>query len=62
MNQDQAKGKWAQIKGRAKRFWGQLTGNDLTLVEGALEQHHGTIQEKIGNNTEVRKARLQQLP
>jgi len=62
MNQDQAQGRWAQLKGSAKKAWGRLTGNDLKLVEGALQAHHGEIQEKVGDNTEAREARLGQLP
>lgn len=62
MNQDQAQGRWGQIKGTAKKFWGRLTGNDNRLVEGALEAHHGEVQKKLGDNAEAREARVGQLP
>ena len=35
MNEDQAIGKWEQIKGRAKKAWGELTDDDLARIDAA---------------------------
>ncbi|TIT28983.1 MAG: CsbD family protein, partial [Mesorhizobium sp.] len=34
MNWDQIKGKWMQVKGKAKEQWGDLTDDDLDRIEG----------------------------
>ena len=48
MNQDQAKGKWDQIKGRAKEAWGVLTDDDFKKAEGSIEKLYGVIEPDIG--------------
>ena len=61
MNQDQAKGKWDQIKGRAKKAWGKLTDDDFMKAEGSIDKLYGLIQEKFGDTKEVIKAKLDKL-
>jgi uncharacterized protein YjbJ (UPF0337 family) len=61
MNQDQAKGKWDQIKGRAKKAWGELTDDDFKKAEGSADKLYGVIQEKFGDTKEAIKAKLDQL-
>jgi len=61
MNQDQAKGKWDQIKGRAKEAWGVLTDDDFKRAEGSVEKLCGVIQEKVGDTKETIRAKLDQL-
>jgi uncharacterized protein YjbJ (UPF0337 family) len=34
MNQDQVEGKWDQIRGRAKKAWGEFTDDDFNKIEG----------------------------
>jgi uncharacterized protein YjbJ (UPF0337 family) len=48
MNQDQAAGKWQQVKGKIKQQWGKLTDDDLTMLEGSRDQLAGKIQERYG--------------
>lgn len=54
MNQDQAEGKWDQVKGRAKKAWGELTDDDLMKAEGlhgqALRRHPGEIRRYQGGD------------
>jgi uncharacterized protein YjbJ (UPF0337 family) len=38
MNQDQAQGKWDQIKVRAKEAWGVLTDDDFKRAEGSARR------------------------
>ena len=61
MNQDQVKGKWDQIKGSAKKIWGELTDDDFKKVEGSEDKLYGLIQEKFGDTKEAIKAKLDKL-
>ena len=61
MNQDQAKGKWNQIKGRAKKAWAELTDDDLKKAEGSEDKLYGVIQEKFGDTKEAIKAKIDKL-
>ena len=48
MNKDIFKGKWKQIRGEAKRWWGELTDDDLDKVEGDRDKLIGVMQERYG--------------
>ena len=48
MNKDIFEGKWKQIRGEAKGWWGKLTDDDLDQVEGNAEQLVGLLQQKYG--------------
>lgn len=48
MNWDQIKGKWMQMKGKAKEQWGDLTDDDLERAAGNRDQLVGRVQEKYG--------------
>ena len=61
MNQDQAKGKWNQIKGRAKKAWAELTDEDFKKAEGSEDKLYGVIQEKFGDTKEAINAKIDKL-
>jgi len=61
MNHDQAKGAWNQIKGRAKKAWGELTDDDFKKAEGSSDKLYGIIQEKFGDTKEAIKEKLDKL-
>ncbi|HBV92974.1 MAG TPA: hypothetical protein DEF80_18605 [Pantoea sp.] len=48
MNEDRIGGNWKQFKGKVKEKWGDLTDNDMTVVEGKRDQLVGKIQERYG--------------
>jgi uncharacterized protein YjbJ (UPF0337 family) len=48
MNSDIVKGKWKQIRGKAKEWWGELTNDDLDVIDGNRDQLIGKIQERYG--------------
>jgi uncharacterized protein YjbJ (UPF0337 family) len=48
MNWDQIEGKWKQFKGSARKQWGQLTDDDLTMIAGNREKFVGKLQERYG--------------
>ena len=61
MNEDQAKGQWNQMKGRAKKAWADLTDDDFKKAEGSVDKLYGVIQEKFGDTKEAIKAKLDKL-
>lgn len=52
MNNDIFEGKWKQIRGKAKVWWGKLTDDDLDQVEGNYDKLIGLLQEKYGYTRE----------
>ena len=52
MNKDVFEGKWKQIRGQAKGWWGRLTDDDLNKVAGKFESFVGLLQEKYGYSRE----------
>ncbi len=61
MNTDQLTGRWEQIKGSAKRIWGELTDDDFLKAEGSLDKLYGVIQEKVGDTKEAIWEKLDKL-
>lgn len=52
MNEDILKGKWKQMRGEMKRWWGKLTDDDFDKAEGSREKLVGIIQERYGYERE----------
>jgi uncharacterized protein YjbJ (UPF0337 family) len=52
VNNDILEGKWKQVRGQAKEWWGKLTDDDLDRVAGKSEQLIGLLQEKYGYTRE----------
>ena len=48
MNKDILEGKWKQIRGEAKAWWGKLTDDDLDRANGKFDVLAGLLQEKYG--------------
>jgi len=48
MNTDILKGKWKQLKGEARKKWGDLTDDDFDKIQGDGEKLIGILQEKYG--------------
>ncbi len=53
MNADTIKGQWKQLKGKAKQRWGDLTDDELDIVDGHRDQLVGKIQERYGHSREA---------
>ena len=58
MNQDQIKGQWDQLVGKAKRAWGELTDDDVLKAEGSADKLFGLLEQRFGETKEKIKARL----
>ena len=48
MNKDILEGKWKQIRGEAKAWWGKLTDDDLDRANGKFDVLAGLLQQKYG--------------
>ncbi|MBP7599787.1 MAG: CsbD family protein [Thermoflexales bacterium] len=58
MNKDEFEGKWKQIRGQARQWWGKLTDDDLERVGGKYEQFLGVVQEKYGYTREAAETEI----
>ena len=47
MNKDILEGKWKQMQGQAKGWWGKLTDDDLDRAAGKFEVLAGLLQENM---------------
>ena len=52
MNKDIFEGKWKEIRGQIKEWWGELTDDDLERVGGKADQFIGLLQQKYGYTRE----------
>jgi len=50
MNRDILEGRWKQIRGEAKAWWGKLTDDDLDRAAGKFDVLVGLLQQKYGYN------------
>lgn len=48
MNNDVFEGKWKQMRGQVKMWWGKLTDDDLDKAEGKSDKIIGLLQERYG--------------
>lgn len=42
------KAKWKQVRGKVKEEWGKLTHDEITVINGEIDQLVGKLQEKYG--------------
>jgi uncharacterized protein YjbJ (UPF0337 family) len=47
---DILKGKWKQMRGDVKQWWGDLTNDDVDRIEGDRDKLIGLIQERYGRS------------
>jgi len=45
---DRIAGNWKQFAGKAQQRWGELTDDDIHVIDGRREQLAGNIQERYG--------------
>ena len=53
MNKDIVEGKWKQMRGEAKAWWGKLTDDDFDRAAGKFDVLAGILQEKYGYTREA---------
>jgi uncharacterized protein YjbJ (UPF0337 family) len=52
LNQDVFEGKWKEMRGQVKEWWGKLTDDDLERAGGKADQLIGLLQQKYGYTRE----------
>lgn len=52
MNNDIVEGKWKEMKGQLKEWWGKITDDELEQASGNAEQIIGLLQQKYGYTRE----------
>jgi len=52
MNEDILAGKWKQIRGEAKQWWGDLTDAEMDQIAGKRDILVGKLQERYGYTKE----------
>ncbi len=50
MNTDILKGKMKQYRGEIQKKWGELTDDDLDVIEGDATKLEGVLQERYGKS------------
>lgn len=60
MNNDIFQGKWKQMKGSVKQWWGDLTDDDLDQIDGQREKLEGKLQERYGWTKEQAREEVNQ--
>jgi uncharacterized protein YjbJ (UPF0337 family) len=58
VNADVFRGKWKQLRGRAKQAWGDLTDDDLAKIDGSYDRFVGVLQEKYGYSKEEAQRKI----
>lgn len=48
MNADILRGRWKQMRGELKVWWGRLTDDDLEQIAGHKDKLIGKVQERYG--------------
>lgn len=52
MNTDIFEGKWKQLRGDVRNWWGKLTDDDVDRVGGNFDKLVGILQERYGYSRE----------
>ncbi len=57
--QDVLEGNWKEIRGQLKEWWGDLTDDDLTMIDGKRDKLVGALQKRYGWTKEQAETQLQ---
>ena len=58
MNWDQVEGKWKEFRGQVQANWGDLTDDDLDVINGRRTELEGRLQKRYGYAKEEAKAEV----
>ena len=53
MNTDTFEGRWRQMRGELRSWWGKLSENDFEKIAGKKDRLIGMLQEKYGYTREA---------
>ena len=60
MNKNVFEGKWKQVSGQAKEWWGKLTRDNRKRAGGKATQFIGLLQQKYGYSREKAEQEFEQ--
>lgn len=60
MNRDIFAGKWKQMRGELRNWWGRLTDDDFERIGGQKDKLVGIVQEKYGYTRERAEQEIEQ--
>jgi uncharacterized protein YjbJ (UPF0337 family) len=61
INENIAKGKWNEFKGKIQKAWGNLTDDELESSKGDVTSLSGMIQKKYGIAQEEARTKLNEM-
>jgi uncharacterized protein YjbJ (UPF0337 family) len=61
MEKNFMEGKWKELRGNVKAWWGQLTDSDLDQIQGRYEQLIGKLQERYGYTRQEAESEIQKF-
>lgn len=61
INENIAKGKWNELKGKIQKAWGNLTDDELESSKGDVNSLSGMIQKKYGIAQEEARTKLNEM-
>jgi len=60
-SRDQNKGKWKQARSDVTEKWGELTDDELDVIDGQRDQFVGAVQERYGVAREDAEKQVRQF-
>lgn len=61
MNRDIFEGKWKEMRGQIREWWGKLTDDDLEQAGGKADQLIALLQQKYGYTREKAEQEFDRL-
>lgn len=60
-NQNTINGKWNEIKGEIRSFWGNLTEDELEKTKGNMTSIIGLLEQKYGDKKDILQEKLDSI-
>jgi uncharacterized protein YjbJ (UPF0337 family) len=61
MSGHQLKGKWREVRGHIREYWGRLTRDDQRVLAGQRDQLIGKVQQRYGTAADQAERRVAAL-
>ncbi|MGM0564308.1 MAG: CsbD family protein [Pseudomonadota bacterium] len=61
MNKNTIEGNWNEFKGKVKEKWGQLTDDQLDVIDGKRDRLKGEIQQAYGVSRENAEKQVEEF-
>jgi uncharacterized protein YjbJ (UPF0337 family) len=61
VHKDILKGKWMQLRGDVRKWWGKVTDDDVDQIQGDMERFLGKLQQRYGYTREQAERELNEF-